>query len=901
MPDRLLGHYKIEGELGAGGMGVVLAATDSRLGRRVAVKLLHDVFLRDPDHLARFEREACVLASLNHANIAAIHGLERSGDVTFLVLEFVPGDTLADRLKKGPLSLKEALDVCRQLAEGLGAAHAQNVIHRDLKPANIKITPEGKVKILDFGLAKALEQARAVAADGETATIAGENTGPGIVMGTAAYMSPEQASAKPLDRRTDIWSFGCILYEALAGRRTFAGASSAELLVSILDRDPDWTNLPAGTPDNIRCLLRRCLAKDPRSRLHDIADARLELEDTLSGRIAAAPAVNSSGVRVKVLTGIAALSIVAAGVALWFVKGAAQAPPPRVSRFSFNLPEGRRLAPTYDVHMAFSPDSKELIYPSNIPPPTEIYSRRLDNLEAKPLARNFGNPIYSPDGRWLAVADYGKRILMKLPVTGGAPIPLAPVVMPYSGDWASDGYLYWTNTMIGGIVRASENGGSVEPVTQLDPEKQERVHRSARLLPGHRRLIYTVAGGDTETFDDARIDVFDLDSKKSKPIVQGGTGARYSPTGHVVYGRGGSLYAVGFDTRKLEAIGTPVKVLDGVLMSTNLGSTYFAISNAGDLAYAAGPVENGERNLYWVDRKGNAVRLSVPPRSYLNPRISPDGSSVAFEVEGPNHDLYVHEFSRGVTTRMTTDGLSHGPVWSPDGQRIAFRSWKEGMMTLYLMPADRSAPGERLMKVTAWQHAVSFSPDGRNLIFDQYDVSLNAPKMWVLPLSAGAEPRRLSPGTFAEGAGKFSPDGKWILYCSTESGKAEVYVQAWPGPGAKIQISSEGGLDAVWRRDGKEIFYRNGNKMMAVAVTLGGSFRAGKPVVLWEGDYMFSLSSSCGIKGPSTTSYDISADGQRFLMIKDTDQKTYSTQIVVVLNWAEELKRLMAAAANPPR
>jgi serine/threonine-protein kinase len=899
MPDRFLGHYQIEGELGAGGMGVVFAATDSRLGRRVAIKLLHETFLSDPERLSRFEREARVLASLNHPNVATIHGLEKAGDVTFLVLEYVPGDTLADRLAKAPLVLKEALDVCRQLAEALEAAHEKGIIHRDLKPANIKITPDGKVKVLDFGLAKALEVARSPAEDGETATLSPDMTQAGVVMGTAPYMSPEQASAKPLDTRTDIWSFGCVMYEAFTGKRSFSSNSTAELLVAILDRDPDWTLLPASVPQNVGRLLRRCLAKDPRGRLRDIGDARVELEETLAGRFADTTAKTPPSGRGRILlAGIVTGLVALAGVALWITRGAIAVPPARVARFSFDLPSGSRLSPAYDVHIAFSHDSKELLYPTTFPPPRTIYSRHLDHLETQPLpgVKEFANPFYSPDGRWLAMADYQKRYLLKVPLSGGAPTPLVPVVFPFSGAWGADGYLYWTNSMVGGVVRTSQSGGKIEPVTELDLEKQERVHRFVRLLPGGRSMIYTVAAGDMDSFDDARIDVYNLDSKKPKPLVRGGTSARYSPSGHIVYARGGSLYAVRLDQSNLEVAGPTVKVLDGVLMSTSTGSAYYDISPAGDLAYAPGPVENGGRALVWVDRQGQVTRLPLPPRPYLNQRISPDGKLIAFEVEGPNHDFYVHDPARGVTTRMTADGLSHGPIWSPDGKHIAYRSWKEGMMTLYWMPADRSGPAERLNKTPGWQQPVSFSPDGQSLIFDQNNAASRSTNMWLLPMTGEREPRPISSSQFTEAAGKFSPDGKWIVYCSTESGKPEVYVQPFPGPGPKIQISSEGGMDPVWRRDGKEVFYRNGDKMMSVSVATGPPFRAGRPRMLWEEEYMFSPSSSCGIKGPSTTSYDVSPDGEHFLMTKDNDQNLYSTRIVVVLNWAEELKTLVAAA-----
>jgi roadblock/LC7 domain-containing protein len=495
--------------------------------------------------------------------------------------------------------------------------------------------------------------------------------------------------------------------------------------------------------------------------------------------------------------------------------------------------------------------------------------------------------------------DYTKRLLVKFPLSGGAPVPVAPFDMPFRGDWGTDGHIYWTSSLIGGVIRTPENGGKNEPVTELDLEKHERTHRFARLLLGGKALMFTVASGGIDSYDDARIDAIDLVTKKRKALVQGGTCARYSPSGHIVYARGGSLYAVPFDHHSLEVTGTPVKVVDGVLMSTNIGTAYFDISPDGDLAYAAGPVENGERVLHWVDRQGKATPLPLPPRPYLNPRISPDGKLLAVEVEGPNHDFYSYDFARAVMSRITNDGTSHAPIWSPDGKRIAFRTWKGGKMTLAWMPADRSGPEEMMVNVPAWQSAVSFSPDGKYLAFDQvaFD-SAREDGVWMMPLTGDRQPRPFARSKFPVGAGKFSPDGKWVVYCSMESGKAEIYVQPWPGPGPKIQISSEGGMDPMWRRDGKEIFYRNASKMMAVPVSTQASFQAGRPQLLWEGEYTLGLSSSCGLRGVTFTSYDVSLDGQRFLMIKDNDQNMYATKIVVVVNWVEELKRIMAEAGS---
>lgn len=901
---RRLGVYEVQALVGTGGMGVVYQATDSRLGRPVAIKVLNDVGLKDANRLGRFEREARVLAALNHSNIAAIHGFEQVGDLSFLVLEYVPGETLAEQVARGPLPMKEAVDIARQVAEALEVAHQNNIVHRDLKPANLKITPAGQVKVLDFGLAKGLDgKSGAGEADAATATNAGNLTQPGLIMGTVAYMSPEQASGKAVDGRTDIWALGCVMFEMVTGRRAFGGDSTQEILIQVLDREPDWSALPADTPENMRRLLRRCLVKDPRRRLHHAGDARLELEEALAGGVSGsipAPIAPDRRAARLALVGIAAgLVLGVAGAGVWLWQRSPTAVASQIVRFAIDLPAASPVRPGYGVDLTFSRDSKTLLYPVD----AVIHARRLDEADGKPLAAAAGlrNPIYSPDSKWLLMPDYVKRALVKVPLSGGAPVPIAPVDMFFRGHWATDGSMYVTNRLIGGIIRVQAGGGT-EPVTQIDESKQERSHRYAALLPGEKALIFTVASANEDSYDDARIDVIDLATKKRKTLVHGGTYARYSPSGHVVFARDGSLYAVAFDERTLDVSGTPLKVLDGVLMSANTGTAYFDISPNGDLAYAVGPAENGERTFHWVDRRGRSTPLPLAPRSYLNPRLSPDGKLLAVEVEGPNHDFYTYDFDREVMSKITNDGTSHAPIWSPDGRRIAYRTWQGGEMTMSWMPADRSGPPERLVNFTAWQSAVSFSPDGKFLAFDQYDrTSSLGGDVWILPLDGDRKPQPFVKTSFPEGGAKFSPDGKWVVYSSMESGRAEVYVQAWPGPGAKIQISAEGGTDPVWRRDAKEVFYRNGREMLAVAVTTALEFKAGRPHVLWTGDYMHGLSSSCGWKGTSTTSYDVSLDGERFLMIKDTDQRLFASRIMVVVNWADELKRMMAEAVSNAR
>jgi serine/threonine-protein kinase len=942
MVGKTLGHYRVEEQLGAGGMGVVYRATDTNLGRPVAIKVLREEFAHDHERAARFDREARLLASLNHANIAAIHGLEQADGIAFLALEYVPGSTLAERLTRGPLPPREAIALAAQIAEALEAAHERGIIHRDLKPANIKVTDQGQVKVLDFGLAKALE---AESASTLTATVTqGATMSKGVILGTAPYMSPEQACGKPLDARTDIWSFGCVLYEMLTGVRVFDGTTMTEVLAGILEREPDWRPLArVAVPENIKQLVRRCLQKAPRARLHSIGDARIELEETLAGRLPAASAPPPARSWLTVPLVLAALFLAAIGTAAWMWGRAPSTPPASVVRLTIDVPQDQAFNPTWNSQVAFSPDGETLAFSHRIAdglPAT--FLRRLDELETRQLtdAPGMSIPVFSPDGQSLILMEGMRQAIRKASVTGGAAVDIARADMCFRGDWALDNYYYWTTHYFGPIVRTPVAGGKSEPVTELDLAKQERTHRHVKMLPGGKAIIFTVSYGGIDSFDDARIDAFTLDTKKRRTLVQGGFSARYSPSGHLVYARAGSLYAVPFDAARVEVTGLPVKVVNDVFMSTNSGAANFDISRTGALAYLQGRAEGGERTLVWVDRQGNATPLPLPPRSYVFPRISPDGRQLAYEVEGVNHDLYTYDPARDVVSKMTTDGMSHAPVWTPDGKRIAFRSWKAGTMTMWWMPADRSAPEERLTEIGERQSLASFSPDGRYALFDQMDVGSTATggmgdgpgngmagggsmgmtdsgsmgmagggsmamggdanmatmgtgnHIWVLPMEGDRTPKPFVRTRFMEGSARFSSDGRWVAYCTNEPGKSEVFVQPWPGPGARIQVSSEGGTDPIWSHDGKELFYRNGDKMMVVAVTTQPTFQASKPRVLWEGHYSHGLNSSCGPPGTTEANYDVSSDGQRFLMVKDLAQDNVSRRIVVVVNFAEELKRL---------
>jgi eukaryotic-like serine/threonine-protein kinase len=913
-----LGVFEIRGFIGRGGMGEVYRAHDTKLGRDVAIKVLPSAFTADERRLASFEREARVVASLNHPHIAAIHGVEESNGTRGLVLELVEGETLADKLERAraqsrsSLPVAEILGYARQIADALEAAHEKGITHRDLKPANIKITPDGVVKLLDFGIAKV------ITGDGpgvdlttaQTSTL--EATRAGLILGTAGYMSPEQARGKPVDRRTDIWAFGCVLYEMLTRQRAFKGDTLSDTIAAILERDPDWSELPSDTPRTVRRLIERCLEKEPKQRLRDIGDARLDLEQVIRGDVEDADGTRVAQEtrawrrRTKVAaTAATLLAAISVGL-IWFAFQRDNAPggDRRVTRFTVDLPKDTVIGPAYNPLVALSPDGTQLAYTPFLGP---VVVRRLDTVDAKPVEASatpgfLQAPLFSPDGKSIAYVNGNapfswRRPFQKVVLAGGPVLKLAEYDMFHRGDWSEDGWLYWTARYPGGIVRIRDSGGETEPVTALDVTSGERSHRFASLLPGGEALIYTVGYEGIDSYDDARIDLWDLRTGAKKTIIQGGTSAVYSPSRHVVYARAGKLMAVPFDLRRREVTGTAFQVQDGVMMSRTTGAAHYSLSRRGDLAYVPGPTEGGRRALVWVDRSGKTELLPLPPANYLYPRLSPDGHTLAVEIEGPNHDFYFYDFARKVLSKVTTDGMSHDPVWSPDGARLAFRSWQVGGMTMWWMPSDRSAPPERLDPNGTRESPVSFSPDGRFLAFDQKDPDTRD-DAFVLPLGTKEGPRGVARTRFGEGSMKFSPDGRWVAYSSDESGQPEIYVQAFPGPGLKIQVSNAGGTDPVWRRSGGELFYRNDNKMMVVAVVTSPGFKATAPRQLWEGMYSPGNGASCGMPGVSSSNYDVTADGQRFLMVRDEDESVFSTKIVVVLNWVEQVKAIERARAQ---
>jgi serine/threonine protein kinase/Tol biopolymer transport system component len=885
-----LGSYEVVAQIGAGGMGEVYQAHDTKLGRDVAVKVLPEAFAHDPERLSRFQREAKMLASLNHPNIATIHGLEQSGGTSYLVMELVPGDTLQQRVKRdGPVPVEEALTIAKQIAEALEAAHEKSIIHRDLKPANVKLTPEGKVKVLDFGLAKAFSGDTANDDPSNSPTLSAAATMHGTILGTAAYMSPEQARGKACDKRTDIWAFGCVLYELLTGKQAFQAETTTEILASVLREDPDWQALPENTPLLIRALLRRCLQKEMNKRARDAGDARIEIEEALAAPVTAelTTAAPTKGIRAlwrrPLILGLGSLllGLVIASLATWNLKPSPALPSQPVSRMVINLPPGQQLAGLENgPAVALSPDGTHLVYVATQGGTQQFYLRALDSLEAKPIPGTEGavSPFFSTDGQWLGFFADGK--LMKVLVSGGAAVTLGDALLPRGASWGSQGMIAFSPTNISVLLQVPDAGGTPQPLTRL--EKGEGSHRWPEFLPGDKAVLFA-AGPTAITFANSHVAVQSVGTGQRRNLVQGGMSPRYAPSGHLVYAQGGNLMAVPFDPQGLAFTGAAVPVVEGVQQSPVSGAAQYSFSATGSLVYVSGGVQSAQSKLVWVNRNGVEQPVAAPAHTYMAPRLSPDGRRVAVAITEQESQTWLYDLSRETLTRFTFEG-NYNPVsvWTPDGKRIAFESNKEGPPNLFWQLADGSGSQERLTTSEYVNAPMSWSPDGQLLAFIELNPTTGF-DIWVLKMGD----RKAQPflrTRFNETAPRFSPDGRWLAYISDESSRFEIYVQPYPGPGGKWQISTEGGTEPVWNPNGRELFYRSGNKMMAVDIATQPSFVAGKPRMLFEGPY---------VPPPVPISnYDVSPDGQRFLMLKSTvSTEAAATQINVVLNWFEELKR----------
>jgi len=886
-----LGPYEITGAIGAGGMGEVYRAHDPKLGRDVAIKVLPEAFARDAERMARFQREAKVLASLSHPNIATIYGLEDSGTTRALVMELVEGPTLADRIKTGPIPVDEAVRIARQMADALEYAHERGIIHRDLKPANVKVSNDDTVKVLDFGLAKALEGDPSSIDISTSPTISRMATMQGVLLGTAAYMSPEQAKAKSVDRRADIWAFGCVLYEMLTGKQAFTGETVTDTLASIIKEEPDWKPLPSATPMRVRVLLQRCLQKDPKQRLQAIGDARISLDEVLSG--APEGTLSLAGVsgvasrwRLWIVAGLAALLILIAlaGYVGWYLKPTPAKP---VTRTVITLPPGQRLAVSDQPALALSPDGSKLAYVARTQGGTlQIYLRAMDDMEARPIPSTEGavEPFFSSDGQWLGFFAGGK--LKKISINGAVAQTLTDAG-PGGGSWGNQNTIVFGGVggrpdLIPGLQQIRDGGGAPHQVTRL--ENGELAHLWPEFLPGSKAVAFVVRSAISPT-----IAVQSIGTSERRNLIQGGSAPHYMFSGHLIYAQAGNLMAVPFDLERLEVTGTAVPVVQGVLQSPGINqAAQYSVSATGTLAYVPGSIAGTQAKLVWVSRNGTEQPLAAPPHDYVAPRISPDGHRVAL---GNGNDLWLYDLARDTLTRFTFEGTTNlCPAWTPDGKRIAFTSNKDGQMNIYWQRADGSGGLERLTTSEHIQLPLSWSPDGQLLaVLEISPATLGDIQVLRMGDSSAGQGRKAQPFLQTpayEGAPQFSPDGRWLAYVSSESGRFEIYVQPYPGPGGKYLISSEGGNEPVWNRNGRELFYRSGDKMMAVDVTTQPRFSVGKPKILFEGRYVPSVG--------TIPDYDVAADGQRFLMIKLVDQEQAAPiQINVVLNWTEELKRLV--------
>jgi Tol biopolymer transport system component/tRNA A-37 threonylcarbamoyl transferase component Bud32 len=887
-----IAEFEILERIGAGGMGVVYRARDAKLGRDVALKLLPAAFARDAERMSRFGREAKVLASLNQPNIAAIYGLEDSGTANALVMEFVDGSTLAERVRNGPIPIDDALRIAKQICEGLEYAHERGVVHRDLKPANVKVTRGEAVKILDFGLAKAVRGEGSQAGIGDSPTISEMATRSGVLLGTAAYMSPEQAKGKAVDRRADIWAFGCVLYEMLTGITAFRGESVAETLAAAIKEEPDWSLLPAETPATIRALLRRCLQKDARQRLQAIGDARIAIDEALAGEPNAATAAAagiSNWQRARGWT-LGLLGVVIACAAAWFLKPSRQSPKP-VTRFTITLPAGEQLATARGPCLALSPDGAELAYVATTAGSArpQIYLRAMDSAATNPVPGTEGatSPFFSPDGQWLGFFADGK--VKKVPVKGGG-VQIVAEAGGYSlgASWSSERTIVFT-PYSSALQEVPDTGGTPKVLTRF--ESGETIHSWPEFLPGSKAILFGVFS-TTST----GIAVQRIGSGERRDLIRGQEAnmPRYAPSGQLIYAQGENLMAAPFDLERLEIKGGPVPVVENVLQSSDMGAAQYAISENGSLAYISGAARNRGSKMVWVSRNGSEQILGAPARAYNQPRLSPDGRRVVVDVVNSTEDMQVwmYDVSRDTFAPFTFEGVNRHAIWTPDGKRIVFMSNRKGPTQIFWKLADGSGGLEQLTGGANPAGAdvlpvpYSWTPDGRLLAFVRL-LPTTASEFWLLNI-ADHTTRRFMTSRAADGAPQISPDGHWLAYASDESGRREIYVQDFPGLGGKWQVSTDGGNEPQWNRNGRELFYREGEKMMAVEVATQGRFVAGKPRELFHGNYMPVGASYVRAQ------YDVSPDGQRFLMLKSAEQEqSAATQINVVLNWTEELTRLV--------
>lgn len=862
-----LGPYEITGTIGAGGMGDVYRARDSKLQRDVALKVLPENFAHDSQRISRFRREAQLLASLNHHNIAAIYGLEESGRVLAIVMELVEGPTLAERMSTGPVPVEEALSIAKQMSEALAAAHERGIVHRDFKPANVKITRDGAIKVLDFGLGKMVKT--------DNSAPHSSATRHGLILGTAPYMSPEQARGLAVDKRADIWAFGVVLYEMLTGGRLFAGGTTSDILAAVLAKEPDWN----GIPMKLRRLLQRCLEKDPKRRLHDMADVWALIEEGSQ-----TPAAKS-----RLSWVLAGALVVVTALASWTVWRPARVPHPLLQpliRLDVDLGNDVSLGSLRGPDVILSPDGTRLAYVSQ----SRLFTRRLDQPKATELAgtQNAFAPFFSPDGQWLAYfADYK---LKKVAIQGGPPIDVCDADWPNGGSWGEDGNII--AVINGRLSLISSDGGIPARVTELAPG--EIVHRWPQILPGGKAVLFSAFTSLTG-LNGATLEVLSLKDHHRKMLQRGATWGRYLPDGLLVYINNGTLLARVFDPEQLEVHGAPVPVLDAIAYSTESGFAQIDISRTGALVYRSGGVGTGLATVQLLDGSGNAQPLLGTPGNYFCPTLSPDGKRLALTLDG---DIWVYDLNRETMTRLTSGGGYTSLLWSPDGQYIVCRGEK-GMLWLR---ADGSGQPQPFLRSRNLQNPWSFTPDGKRLAFVENNPATLA-DIWTTPIESDRNGLRAgTPEVFLhtpinERAPTFSPDGRWLAYFTVESGRSEVYVRAFPDKGSKVQISNDEGSSPVWSRNGREVFFRSrNNQIMVVPYTVKGDLFVAEKPRLWSGRKLALT--------PTARGFDVAPDGKHIvatLPAEYSEEQKTQHHVIFLLNFFDELRRRVPTEGEPIR